>query len=193
DPLAQQCEDRRARRARARGGDGARHPPRARGRRGARSGALRGGAVRGRLARRPPDARRRGRRADRPGSARAGRPRPCPSAPPAQRPRALLARGGGRRALGAAARRERHRDRARMTLSAATALTVAVYLLVADGLAALVLGGRLAGPGAIVAGAAVVGSWWQEPLRRRLDAVPRLGALLVALAALGMALEIVVL
>ena len=80
-----------------------------------------------------------------------------------------------------------------MTLPAAAALTVALYLLVADGLAALMLGGLLGIPGALLVGAAVVGSWWQAPLRRRVAVVPRLGALLVALAALGMAVEIVAL
>ncbi|HTO10470.1 MAG TPA: DUF3488 and transglutaminase-like domain-containing protein [Candidatus Binatia bacterium] len=78
-----------------------------------------------------------------------------------------------------------------MTLPAAGALRVAVYLLVADGLAALVLGGLLGVPGLLGVGAAVVGSWWQEALRRRLAAVPRLRAALLALAALGMVVEIV--
>jgi len=79
-----------------------------------------------------------------------------------------------------------------MTLSAASALTVAVYLLVADGLAALVLGGLLAPASALVVGVAVVGSWWQASLRRRLAEVPRLGAALVTLAALAVTLEVLV-
>ena len=80
-----------------------------------------------------------------------------------------------------------------MTLPAAAALTVALYVLVADGIAALVLGGLLGLPGAVVVGALALGSWWQEALRRRLAVVPRLGTALVALAALGVALEIAVL
>ena len=80
-----------------------------------------------------------------------------------------------------------------MTIPAATALTVTVYLLVADGIAALVLGGLLSLPGALVVSAAVAGSCWQDGLRGRLAAVPRLGTALVALAALGVALEILLL
>ena len=80
-----------------------------------------------------------------------------------------------------------------MTVPAATALTVAVYLLVADGIAALVLGGLLSPAGVVVVAAAVVGSGWQAPLRRRMAAVPRLGVALVALAALAVAVEIVTL
>jgi transglutaminase-like putative cysteine protease len=77
-----------------------------------------------------------------------------------------------------------------MTIPAAAALTVAVYLLVADGLAALVLGGLLGLPGALVVAVAIAGSGWQAGLRRQLAAVPRLGTALVAVAALGVALEI---
>ena len=80
-----------------------------------------------------------------------------------------------------------------MTLPAAAALTVALYVLVADGIAALVLGGLLGLPGAVVVGALALGSWWQEAVRRRLAVVPCLGTALVALAALGVALEIAVL
>jgi len=80
-----------------------------------------------------------------------------------------------------------------MTVPATSALTVAIYLLVADGLAALVLGGLLGPAGALVVGIAVAGSWWQEPLRRRIAEVPRLGAVLVALAALAVTLEVVTL
>jgi protein-glutamine gamma-glutamyltransferase len=80
-----------------------------------------------------------------------------------------------------------------MNLPAAAALTVAVYLLVADGLAALVLGGLIGLPGAIVVAGAVVGSWWQEALRRRLAAAPWLRTALLALAALGVTVDIVAL
>jgi transglutaminase-like putative cysteine protease len=80
-----------------------------------------------------------------------------------------------------------------MTVPGAAALTVAIYVLVADGLLALLLGGLLGPVGGAVVGLAVVGSWWQHALRRRLDAVPRLGAALVVLATLAVALEVVLL
>src|SRR5262249_49763878 len=60
-------------------------------------------------------------------------------------------------------------------------------------IAALVLGGLLGLPGALVVAVAVAGSAWQAGLRRRLAPVPRLGTALVALAALGGALEFLLL
>ena len=80
-----------------------------------------------------------------------------------------------------------------MTIPAPSALTVALYLLVADGLAALLLGGLLGPVGVAVVGVALVGSWWQQPLRRRIAGVPRLGPALIALAALGVVVDLVVL
>ncbi len=62
------------------------------------------------------------------------------------------------------------------------ALAAALYLLVADGVAALFLGGLLGPAGLVLVAALVVGSWWQEPLRRRLARVPRLGPVLLGLA-----------
>jgi hypothetical protein len=79
-----------------------------------------------------------------------------------------------------------------MRLTAASALAIAVYLLVADGLAALFLGGLLGVLGLVVVGAAVAGSLWQEPLHRRLGGIRWLGPTIVAAAAAGAALEIVV-
>jgi transglutaminase-like putative cysteine protease len=70
------------------------------------------------------------------------------------------------------------------------ALAVAVYLLVADGLAALYLGRLLSTPVLLVVAVAVAGSWWQEPLRRRVERVRGLGPALVVLAGLGLGLEV---
>jgi transglutaminase-like putative cysteine protease len=70
------------------------------------------------------------------------------------------------------------------------ALSVAVYLLVADSLAALFLGGLLSLPAVMLVAAAVVGSLWREPLRQRVERVPSLGVVLVGVASVGMALEI---
>ena len=78
-----------------------------------------------------------------------------------------------------------------MTVSASSALAIAVYLLVADGLAALFLGGLLGGAGLALAAAAVAASWWQAPLRRRIAPQPWLGTAIVVLAAGGVALEVV--
>jgi protein-glutamine gamma-glutamyltransferase len=70
------------------------------------------------------------------------------------------------------------------------ALSIAVYLLVSNGVAALFLGGLIGVAGLVVVGVLVAGSWWQEPLRRRVERVPRLGVALVTLAAVGLAVEI---
>ena len=72
------------------------------------------------------------------------------------------------------------------------ALTAAIYLLVADGVAALFLGGLLGAAGVAAVAALVVGSWWQEPLRQRLAGVPRLGPVLLGLAGAAVVVEIAV-
>src|SRR5262249_3865418 len=79
---------------------------------------------------------------------------------------------------------------ARMTMPASVALGVTVYLLVADGLAALTVGGLLAPAGALLVGLAAAGSWWQAPLRRPLAALPWLGPGLLPLAAVGVTAEV---
>jgi protein-glutamine gamma-glutamyltransferase len=71
------------------------------------------------------------------------------------------------------------------------ALTAAIYLLVADGVAALYLGGLLGTAGLVLVSVAVVGSWWQESLRQRLEPIPRLGTMLVGLAGAALVAEIV--
>jgi protein-glutamine gamma-glutamyltransferase len=71
------------------------------------------------------------------------------------------------------------------------ALTAAIYLLVADGLAALYLGGLIGGTGLALVAVLVAGSWWQEPLRRRLAPIPRLGVVIVGLAGGVLVVEIV--
>ena len=80
-----------------------------------------------------------------------------------------------------------------MRLTAAGALTLTVYVLVADGLAALYLGGLLEPPGLAVVAVVVAASWWRDLLRRRFSGVPRLGLVVIALAAAGLGVEIVTL
>jgi transglutaminase-like putative cysteine protease len=70
------------------------------------------------------------------------------------------------------------------------ALRIAVYLLVADGLAALYLGGLLPLPGLGLVTVAVVVSWWQEALRGRFDQ-PWLGVTLVGVGGAALVAEIV--
>jgi hypothetical protein len=70
------------------------------------------------------------------------------------------------------------------------ALAAAIYLLVADGVAALFLGGLLTVSGLGVVAVLVVGTWWQEPLRQRLASVPRLGPVLLGVAGAGLVVEI---
>jgi transglutaminase-like putative cysteine protease len=78
-----------------------------------------------------------------------------------------------------------------MTPLSSRTLAVAIYLLVADGVAALFLGGLLDLPGLAVVGVLVVGSWWQEPLRRRLEPIPRLGLVVMGLAGAVLVVEVV--
>jgi transglutaminase-like putative cysteine protease len=72
------------------------------------------------------------------------------------------------------------------------ALTAAIYLLVADGVAALFLGGMLGVSGLALVAGLIVGSWWQESLRQRLASVPRLGPVLLGLAGGAVVVEIAV-
>ena len=71
------------------------------------------------------------------------------------------------------------------------ALTAAIYLLVADGIAALFLGDLLDLSGLAVVATLVAGSWWQESLRQRLEPIPWLGAVLMGLAGAALVVEIV--
>lgn len=69
-----------------------------------------------------------------------------------------------------------------MRLAPAAALRAATYVLVADGLGALYVGGLL-GPAGLALGAlAVAGSVWREPLKRRVRGVRGLRAILVGCA-----------
>jgi hypothetical protein len=70
------------------------------------------------------------------------------------------------------------------------ALSIAVYLLVADGLAALSLGGLLGLPALALVSVAVAVSWWQELLRRRFE-LSWLGVVLVGIGGAGLVAEIV--
>lgn len=78
-----------------------------------------------------------------------------------------------------------------MTPLESRALTTAIYLLVADGVAALYLGGLLGGPSFAVLLVLVAGSWWQEPLRRLVAPIPGLGPVLVGVAGGALVVEIV--
>jgi protein-glutamine gamma-glutamyltransferase len=75
-------------------------------------------------------------------------------------------------------------------IDAAGALRVALYILVADGLAALYLGGLLGPTGLVVVAAAAAASWWQAALRARLGPVRGLGPAVVALAGLALGAEV---
>jgi len=72
---------------------------------------------------------------------------------------------------------------------AAGALRVALYVLVADGLAALYLGGLLGGLGLVLVAAAAAGSWWQAPLRARLGPARALGPAVVGVAGVVLGAE----
>jgi transglutaminase-like putative cysteine protease len=78
-----------------------------------------------------------------------------------------------------------------MTPFESRALTAAIYLLVADGVAALYLGDLLGLPGFLLLLTLVAGSWWQEPLRRLVEPIPWLGVVLVGLAGGALVVEIV--
>jgi protein-glutamine gamma-glutamyltransferase len=75
-------------------------------------------------------------------------------------------------------------------MSLAFAVRLAAYFLVADGLVALVLAGLLGPAGAAAVGAALVLSWWQTAIRARIH-TRALGAVLVAVAAVASAVDLV--
>ena len=79
-----------------------------------------------------------------------------------------------------------------MTDPSSRALTVAVYLLVANGVAALFLGTLVGVPGLVLLTVLAIVSLWQEPLRQRVERVPRLGLAILALGAALLAVEIAV-
>lgn len=70
------------------------------------------------------------------------------------------------------------------------ALRVAMHLMVLDGVVALYLGGLLGLVGAVVVTIAVAASWWHEPVRDRIAAMPRGGQAVVVLVALASAVDI---
>ena len=70
------------------------------------------------------------------------------------------------------------------------ALRIALYLLVADGLAALYLGGLLDEGGVTVVAAAVLASWWRDALRARLGQVRGIRHAVLALAVAGLGAEV---
>jgi hypothetical protein len=77
-----------------------------------------------------------------------------------------------------------------MTEPSSRALTVAVYLLVANGTAALFLGGLIGVAGLVGLGVLVAGSGWRAPLRQQIERLPRLGRVILPLAAAALAVEI---
>ena len=77
-----------------------------------------------------------------------------------------------------------------MRLTSAAALRVALYLLVADGLVALHLGGLLGTPALLAVGLAVAGSWWQARLLARFERVRWLGRAVVGLGVAAAAAEV---
>lgn len=69
-------------------------------------------------------------------------------------------------------------------------LRVATHLMVFDGIVALYLGGLLGATGALVVSVAVAASWWHEPVRDRIAALPRGGQAIIVLVALASAFDI---
>jgi transglutaminase-like putative cysteine protease len=78
-----------------------------------------------------------------------------------------------------------------LRIDAAGALRIALYILVADGIAALYLGGLLGATGVTVVAVAAAASWWQTRLRARLGYVRGLGPAVVAAAGLALGAEVV--
>src|SRR5262245_8067136 len=74
-------------------------------------------------------------------------------------------------------------------MSPALAVRLAAYLLVADGLAALVLAGLLGPAGLMVVSLALLLSWWQAAIRARIH-TRALGAGLVVVAAVASTMDL---
>src|SRR5262249_60014398 len=72
-------------------------------------------------------------------------------------------------------------------MSPLVALRLVSYLAVADGLAALLLGGLIRALPALGVAAVMLASWWHRRARERGAGHPALGVLLVGLAALALA------
>ena len=70
------------------------------------------------------------------------------------------------------------------------ALRLATLLLAEDGLAALHLAGLLGDAAALAAALGVATTWWSEPLRDRVNAVPGLARALVLVAAVASAIDL---
>lgn len=70
------------------------------------------------------------------------------------------------------------------------ALRLATLLLACDGLVALHLAGLVGDGGALAAAVAVASTWWNEPLRDRVNAVPGLARGLVLIVAIASALDL---
>jgi len=70
------------------------------------------------------------------------------------------------------------------------ALRVALYLLVADGIAALYLGGFIGLPGLAVVALALAATWWREPLNRWLGVTPAVGRIVVPAAAVAAVVDV---
>jgi len=75
-------------------------------------------------------------------------------------------------------------------MSPALAVRLAAYLLVADGLAALVLAGLLGPAGLVVVGLALLMSWWEAGIRARIH-TRALGAGLVVVAAVASTVDLI--
>ncbi len=70
------------------------------------------------------------------------------------------------------------------------ALRLATLLLACDGLAALELAGLVSDAGTVAAALAALATWWNEPLRDRVNAVPGLARGFVLVAALASAVDL---
>jgi transglutaminase-like putative cysteine protease len=77
-----------------------------------------------------------------------------------------------------------------MTDRSSHAIGVAVYLLVANGVAALFLGGLIGLPGLALLAALVAGSRWRAPLRERIEGVRGLGPVVVGGGGVVLAVEV---
>jgi len=75
-------------------------------------------------------------------------------------------------------------------MSPRLALRLVTYLVVADGIAALLLGGLIRPLGALLVGAAILASWWHVRARERGTVRPTLGWGLVGAAAVALATDL---